>query len=234
MEEKGFRNKKGALPALPEDFSFPEKESGIKAKIAGFSSHLFGIIKLLLGICLLPFVYSTTLAFLNEGNALGKTLNSYFFGGIIGFLAVYLFIYEPAIVYNKGQKILAAGFGFFTPLERVAPYLLLVYTLILFAVYALYSFFDRRPEPLKYFIFLFGFSFALHLVFSAKSLRSRQSDFLKSNYIFGFSFLYIINFAILAFGLSSFFNKFSFVNFCNQSFQLARGIFYVVFKQLFL
>lgn len=201
---------------------------------AGLSHKTFGIIKLILGVCLLPFVYSVTVAFLNELSLLEKTISHYFFGGIIGFLIIYLFIYEPTIIYNKGQKILEAIFRFFTPLVKVAPYLLPIHTIILFFIYSLYSLFSKSFGSVKYFVLLFGFSIGLHLVFSAKSLRSRQSDFLKANYIFGFSFIYIVNLAILAFGFSLIFNSFSFVNFCNNSFQIGRNIFAGIFKQLFL
>ena len=218
-----------------EEKEFPKSESGgLKSKLSGLYNRSFGIIKLILGVCLLPFVYSATMAFLNEGMALDKAANAYFFSGIIGFLIVYLFVYEPVIIYTKGQKILELIFRFFTPLVKVAPYLLPIYTILLLVFYPLYTLLDKSANPLKAFMFLFGFSIAMHLVFSARSLRSKQGDFLKSNYIFGFSFVYILNIAILALGLSLFFAKFSFVNFCNQTFQLAQAVFSAVFRQLFL
>jgi len=83
-------------------------------------------------------------------------------------------------------------------------------------------------------MFLFGFSIALHLVFSARSIRSKKGDFLKANYIFGFAFIYIVNVFILALGVSLIFQDFSFIDFFNASFQIAKGIFSAVVKQLFL
>jgi len=207
---------------------------GASSKLSVFTGRIFGIIKFILGICLLPFVYSTTIVFLSECGVLEKTINQYFFAGAIAFLIIYLFIYEPVKLYNKGQKILEAVFRFFTPLVKVAPYLLPIYTIILLFIYFLYSLINKSPDAVRYFILLFGFTIALHLVFSAKSLRSRQGDFLKANYIFGFSFLYIINLAILAFAFNLIFKPYSFVNFCNQSFQVAKTIFSSIFKQLFL
>jgi len=211
-----------------------KKEIDFSAKSAGFSSRIFGIIKFILGICLLPFVYSTSVSFLNEFAVLEKSLQDYFWTGIISLLILYLFIWEPVIIYVKGQKLLELIFSFFRPLVRVAPYLLPIYTIVLFMVYGVLSLVFKSPDLVNVFIFLFGFSIGLHLVFSAKSLRGKQEDFLKSNYIFGFSFLYIINLAILSFCLSAIINAFSFVNFSNNSFQMAKGIFSAVFKQLFL
>ncbi|MEI6631788.1 MAG: hypothetical protein WCL25_04155 [bacterium] len=219
-----------------EEKEFPKSESAgsLKSKLGGLYNRSFSIIKLILGICLLPFVYSATRAFLNEGSVLDKATSSYFYSGLVSFLVVYLFIYEPVIIYARGQKILEAIFRFFTPLVKVAPYLLPIYTILLLVLYPLYVNFNKSANTLRIFMLLIGFSIALHLVFSAKSLRSKQGDFLKSNYIFGFSFVYIINIAILALGFSLFFPKYSFVNFCNQTFELAQGIFTAVLKQLFL
>ncbi len=149
-------------------------------------------------------------------------------------MVVYLFIYEPVRIYNRGHKILENIFRFFAPLVKVAPYLLPIYTIILFPLCGLFLLVSKNSSAIEYFVFLFGFSIALHLVFSAKTLRSRKGDLLKWNYIFGFSFVYIVNLIILAFGLNILFDKFSFVSFCNNSFQVAGSIFHAVFRQLFL
>jgi len=232
-----------------EDNILPEP-SGISSIRAGLSNKAFGIIKFILGICLLPFVYTSSVSFINEFTLIERPLQNYFWSGIITFLFIYLFIWEPVIIYTKGQKLLELVFSFFKPLVRVAPYLLPIYTIVLFIVYGILSFVfgsafctggasalgrgGKSSAPTNYFIFLFGFSMGLHLVFSAKSIRSRKNDFLKGNYIFGFSFVYIINVLLLTFCLNLVFDKFSFVNFFNNSFQIAKDIFYAVFKQLFL
>jgi hypothetical protein len=211
-----------------------KKEIDFLPKSAGLSSRVFSIIKFILGICLLPFVYSSTVSFLNEFTVLEKSLQNYFWAGIISLLILYLFIWEPVIIYAKGQKLLELIFSFFRPLVRVAPYLLPIYTIVLFIIYGVLSLIFKPQDLVNAFLFLFGFSIGLHLVFSAKSLRSKQEDFLKANYIFGFSFLYLINLALLSFALSLIFNAFSFVNFSNNSFQIAKDIFGAIFKQLFL
>lgn len=210
------------------------KASGISSPISGLSNKAFGIIKLILGVCLLLFVYSSSVAFLNEFSLVEKTLQNYFWSGITAFLIIYLFIWEPLIIYARGQKLLELIFSFFKPLVRVAPYLLPIYTIVLFILYWILSYTVKSGKLINYFLFLFGFSIILHLIFSAKSIRSKQGDFLKANYIFGFSFIYITNLLLLAFCLNLVFEKFSFVNFFNNSFQTAKNIFSTIFKQLFL
>lgn len=212
----------------------PKVMSGISGKLSDFYNKSFGVIKFILGVCLLPLVYSSTLAFLNELTLLKQAPQNCFWSGIISFLLIYLFVWEPAAVYAKGHKLLEIIFKFFTPLVKVAPYLLPIYTIVLFLLYLLFSIFIKEGWLLQYTIFLFGFSIALHLVFSAKSVRSKKGDFLKANYIFGFSFVWITNVMLLAFFTNFIFQEFSFVNFCNNSFSTAGDIFYAVFKQLFL
>jgi len=230
MAEKGFPAKFDSDQAEPG----PVSGGGLREKLAGASSRAFAVTKLILGICLLPFVYSLTLAFIEEAKTLPLEALGDFVAGIVTFLVVYLFVWEPVRVYLRGQKILQTVFSFFSPLVRVAPYLLPIYTLLCFAFYGLVALFDRSGRTLGIFVFLFGFTIALHLVFSAKSLRGRKGDFLKSNYIFGFSFVYLVNLLMLGFGMSLVFAKFSFVRLCNQSYQIAAGLLYGAVKQLFL
>ncbi len=216
-----------------ENRPLPKFDAG-PAKIPGLSAKAFGVIKFILGICLLPFVYSSSVSFLNEFGALDKAAQNNFWAGLITLLIIYLFVWEPAIIYAKGQRILEIVFTFFRPLVRVAPYLLPIYTLILFLGYWVLSFFIHSGHLLSTFLFLFGFSLGLHLIFGAKSLRTKQEDFLKANYLFGFSFVYLLNLFLAALILNLVFAKFSLVNFLNNSFQTARGVFEAVFRQLFL
>ncbi|MDP3732165.1 MAG: hypothetical protein Q8R31_03930 [Candidatus Omnitrophota bacterium] len=212
----------------------PEPSMGGAPKMAAFYHRALGIVKFIIGICLLPFVYSVSAAFLNEFNAVEKLFQNYFWAGVISFIIIYLFVYEPAIIYKKGQRLLEIVFKFFKPLVRVAPYLLPIYTIVIFIIYLIFPFAFKTKESVGYLIFLFSFSLTLHLIFGAKSVRSKQGDFLKANYIFGFSFVYILDLALLAFCLNIIFKEFSFVNFFNNSFQIGKNIVYAIFKQLFL
>ncbi len=232
MEKTESLKKRDVKPAPPDkESSFGE---GIKSNISNLSNWFFGFTKFILGVCLLPFVCSLTLAFINELSRIDKLSQDYFWLGVISLITVHLLIWEPAIIYNRGHKILELVFSYFKPLVKVAPYLLPIYTIVLFLLYLILSLFVKSPELLRHFIFLFSFTTAMHLVFSAKTLRSKKNDFLKGNYIFGFAFVYLINLMILSFFLNIIFDKFSFVNFSNQSFLIAKGIFNFLFRQLFL
>jgi len=223
---------------LFKDSPLPKEPAGISgdfsSKFSGLSSKAFGIIKFILGIVLLPFVYSSVVSFLNEFGLVDRNLQGVFWRGVICFLAIYLFIWEPAAIYNKGHKLLEIVFSFFKPMVNVAPFLLPIYTILVFIIYGLLSLVIKSAWLLEYALFLIGFSAILHLVFSAKAIRTKKGDFLKGNYIFGFSFIFILNLTLLASGFSPMFKEFSFVNFCNIYFCIAGKIFYAVFKQLFI
>jgi hypothetical protein len=216
------------LPPLEE----ARPPSKIKAFFGKVFSRAFDILKFIFGLLLLPFVYAGTVSFLGQLTVIDKPLERYFWSGVITFLVIYLFILEPTKVYTRGQKILEALFSFFKPLVRVAPYLLPIYGLLIFGIYLIIAIFTK--SFLGYFLFLFGMSLCLHLVFSSRSLRSKQGGFLHGNYIFAFSFIYILNVTIAAACFNILFERVSFVGFCNNAFQLSCGIISAIFKQLFV
>lgn len=215
-----------------------KKSPNLDISQATKSSEIFerfpGILKFILGILLLPFVYSFTRAFIDEFLLLGRLIQINFLAGIVCFLIIYLFIWEPKIFYKSGQRFLEVIFHFFAGLVKVAPFVLPIYTIILFLLYFLTPFIGKSQELNNYFVLLIGFSTIFHLVFSAESLKSSQAGYLKANYIFGICLIYIINIILLSFGFNLIFKEFSFVTFFNHSFEIAASIFQTIFSQLFL
>jgi len=238
MAKKEFPEKFPPKAPKIKDDSAPKDSSSLfgdfSSKFSGLSSKLFGVVKFLLAVFILPFVFSSAVSFLNEFSLVDKILQKFFWNGAITFLAIYLFVWEPAAIYNQGHKFLELIFGFLKPMFHVAPFLLPIYTILIFIIYGLASLWTKDGRLLDYTIFLAGFSIVLHLVFAAKTIRTKKGDFLKANYIFGFSFIFIVNLILLSACFSLVFKGFSFVNFCNISFTIAKSIFYAVFKQLFV
>jgi hypothetical protein len=224
IQEKPAANE-GGIGGLLGDFS---------SKLSGFSSKFFGIVKFILAIILLPLLYSAFVSFINEFGQINPGLQKVFYAGVASFLAIYLFVWEPAVIYNRGHKLMEASFGFFKPMVNVAPFLLPIYTLFIFIIYGILAYWVKGDGLLQYALFLIGFTIILHLVFASKTIRSKKGDFLKANYIFSSCFIFILNLSILALGLSFIFQDFSFVNFCNASFNTFQDILQAVFKQLFV
>lgn len=210
-------------------FSEIKPPSGGKLK-----EFLLTFLKFVIAVCLLPITYAVSVSFRQELLKLSLEVISPFIWGIVSFLGFYLFIWEPAILFNKGQRILEVIFRFFAPLVKVAPFVLPIYTIIIFIVYfILIPFVDMQKfEPA--FLFAIGFSLSFHLVFAAKTLSSKQKDFLKVSYIFGFSWVYILDSLLLAFFFNLAFENFSFLAFFNNSYEITKNIYLAAFSQLFL
>lgn len=202
--------------------------------VSAVSPKVLGILEVVLGVALLPFVYGASVAFGAEFFLMQKSAQAYFCAGVGAFLAVYFFILEPEAVYIAGQEAITHVFGFFKPMVNIAPYLLPIYTIAVFFIYKLIALFKPSNVLLYYTIFIFGVTSALHLVFSARSIRSKGDDFLKGDYIFGVSSIYIINLMILSLFLGVMLKEFSFVNFCVGAYSIGKGIFAALFRQLFV
>ena len=205
-----------------------------KPKVQHIINRVLSVLKLVLGLCFLAFVYTGSVGFLQELKQADKRLQDDFWSGIITFVVIYLFFWEPAKVYLKGQKILTVLFKFFAPLVKFAPYVLPIYTIIIFALYPLAHMFSKDPLVTEYFIFFAGLTLALHLVMTAKTLRSKPGDFLKANYIFGFSLVYILNLLLVAICFQLILDKFSFYHFYQGAYAESQRIWHAVFKQIFI
>ena len=232
MEKKELPNKK-PLDKKPQDAQAkPEAKSS--GKLKAILNRTADIIKLIFGICLLPFVYFLTESFLMQFSGLDSLLQSYFWAGVATLLLVHLFIWEPAIIYNRGHRLLEVVFNFFQPLVKFAPYVFPIYTLIVFMVYALLSLFIQDSWFLQYALYFLGLTFALHLIFVSRTVRSKKGDILMSNYIFSFSFIYIVDICLFSFLLSLAVKDYSFAKFVVYGFSAAAEVFKAVFNQLFL
>jgi hypothetical protein len=199
------------------------------------ANKIISILKLIFAVLLLPVTIAASFGFAKEIVVLGQPLVNFFLWGIFAFLILYHLIWEPAIVYQKGQRVVEVIFSFFAPLVKVASFCLPIYTLLILIAYWLLS---LLIEPLKnsvnYFIILASFFLAMHIVFTAKSLKSRQADFLKANYFFALEFIYLINICLTAGLFNIIFNDFSFLQFFRSTCQNTQNIISPVFNQLFV
>ena len=223
-----------STPGLNRGGGVKPPPSGFSAKLRDLGSKLLSIFKLLCGLTLLAFVYAGSRGFFTKFRLADAGLQTCFWSGIVSFIIFYLFVYEPAVIYRKGQNILAFVFKFFSPMVKVAPFVLPIYSIIVFACYPLLRLITTANDAAGYVVFLGGFTWMLHLVFTARTLRSRTGDFLKANYIFGFSLIYILNLLLIAFCLSLIVDKFSFVQFFQSSFEAARDLWMTVTRQIFV
>ena len=198
------------------------------------SSSALRVLKAIILVIVLPWVYSFSSGFIAELLKIDYQTYSLFTLGIISFLVFYLFLFDLGEVYKKGQRITEVTFRFISPIVKTAPYVIPIYSVLLFLIYGFLSLFIQSIQFFNVFIFLLGFTIVFHLVWTARVLHSRKDDFLMINYLFSFSIIYILNILLLAFGFSALSQNFSWVSFSRSSFQICKEIFSFLFTQLFL
>ena len=157
-----------------------------------------------------------------------------FIRGIVVYLFLYLFLYEFQPVYQYGQNMVTVIFRFFSPLVKVAPFVLPIFSLMALVVFYFSTFIFRSKEIGYAFMFLVSFMFTMHMVSTAKALRSRDNNAAKPDYFFSISLIYAINIFILALMFDLILPDFSFPDFFKTATGMTGHIYKSAFNQLFV
>lgn len=216
------------------------------------------ILRFIVSILLIPACVAVTMNFY-KGIIGIKSVSGPSFLFIVGALAysvTHLVLFKLNFLYVLGHELTHAIATFFsggkiagfkvsskggsvqtsTPNSFVmlAPYLIPGYTVFITIVYFGLSFFMNVSRCSNLFIFLVGFTTMFHLAYTAESIRDKQSDLIKTGYLFSISFIYIIN-MIIVFGIISlFFTEVDFFDFLSGSFESSKKFYYSFWRQLFL
>lgn len=216
------------------------------------------IIKVLIGILLLPVTVAVTLAFSGQLSQIQEFqgLAGYFLKGVIIYLITHLILYKPSYFYVLGHEIAHAlatlvcggrvssfsvsgrGGGVLTTKSNffiaLFPYFFPTYTIFFWLVYLLLSVFRDVSAYVPHFLFLVGFSLTLHLVMTIDALKVKQSDIFKTGYLFSVSLIYVLNIFLVSFILSLVFKDFIFSAFFHSTLDQAGNIYYAIYEYLFL
>lgn len=116
----------------------------------------------------------------------------------------------------------------------LAPYLMPIYTVSIAILYFILSFYIDISSYSGIFIFFIGFTLMMHLVYTAESMRQKQSDLIKTGYFYSISFIYIANLIIVFLIISLLFKEASFVDFISEIYERTRDFYFSFWKQFFL
>jgi len=215
------------------------------------------ILKILIGIFLLPVAWAVSVAFIGQLSQLQKlsSFSNYFLNGVIIYLIMHLVFYKPNYFYVLGHevthaistlicggkvssiKVSSKGGSVSTNKSNsfisLFPYFFPIYTILFWLVYYVLSICWNMAAYRPYFLFLAGFSLALHLLMTVDSLKVKQSDIFKTGYLFSMSIIYIINILLVSFILSLVFQDFSFSQFFYSSLHNSGSIYYITYEHLF-
>lgn len=206
----------------------------------------------------MPACVAVTLSFYKEMSSIKgvSELGMIFILGAFSYSILHLFLFKLDFLYVLGHEAMHAIATFFsggkvtgikvsskegsvkttTPnfFVILSPYLIPVYAVITALLYFALSFFTDVSKLSSYFIFFIGFTLMFHLVYTAASIREKQSDLIKTGYLFSILFIYIVNIVIVFFIISVLLPKASFFDFISASAEKSKQFYYNFWKQLFL
>jgi hypothetical protein len=193
----------------------------------------FVVLKFLFAVLILPLVIASTFAFQNELVKFEPALRDALSWGMFSYIILKFFVYDFGIVYAFGQRLVTAAFQFLKPLVNAAPYVFPVYSMLVLAVYAVMSWMGGLDTWRTVFLFLFSFTFSMHIILTAQDLYNKDSSAGKPTYFFGMSLVYILDVFLMALLASLVLPGFSFPTFFNDLTGASGNIYKVVIGQLF-
>ena len=219
---------------------------------------IFTVFRVIISIVLLPVCVAVTMSFYKGIFAIKSVSDSglIFILGAFLYSLLHLLLFKLDFLYILGHELMHVIATLFsggkakdmkvsnkegsvkttTPnfLVVIAPYLIPGYTVLIAVLYFIVSFFTDVTKYYSIFIFLIGFTLMMHLSYTAQSVREKQSDLIRSGYVFSVSFLYVVNLIIVFLILSFVFKEISFFEFLSSSYEKSKGFYYFFWKQLFL
>lgn len=179
-------------------------------------------LKFIIGLTLLPACYGYSAEFLRVISAIYKNPGTYwgiFAGGGATYILVHTFLPKPMLAHifghelthalfaklfgwkvkslkasNSSGQVKLSGSNFIVTL---APYFFPLYSFIVLLVYMGTILFDYDKGFYPYFLFLTGFTIALHILMTIESLRADQPDIKEGGLVFSAPLIYLGNLLVM-------------------------------------
>lgn len=196
--------------------------------------HFLNILKLIFAFLLIPLTAVITISFSKSLNGLAHVNTHSFWLGVLIYVVVHAFIFEPQGIYEFGQKIGNSLFKFYPPLANVGTRILPVYTLLSLILFCFVQLFYKKTGYETSFMFLAGFTLALHIILTAKELREENKSAVSPNYLLFIQLIYIFIILLTAVIFTFVVPKFSFASFFYSAAGLTKETYLMIFRQLFV
>jgi len=212
-------------------------------------------LKLIIGVLSVPIAVGVTIAFYKNLiliSALSSSL-SFFLWGIASYAALHLLFYKPTYLYVLGHEAVHAGIAWIfggkvksfkvsekggsvgtdksNTIIELSPYFVPIYAIIITLIYFIIA--SSYNINGSVFIFLIGFTLAFHMISTIEVMKIRQPDIVKSGYFFSIIVVYAFNIIVIALMFSLMFHDFSAKKFFIDSWNMTKGAYIAVWKQLF-
>jgi hypothetical protein len=114
---------------------------------------------------------------------------------------------------------------------ELGPYFIPIYAIIITVVYFVVA--SSYSINGGLFVFLIGFTLAMHMISTIEVMKIRQPDIVKSGYLFSIVTVYILNIVVISFIFSLMFQTFSMQKFFIDLWGQSKYIYVAVYRQLF-
>jgi len=215
------------------------------------------IVKYLIGALLIPPAIAFSKTFYLELSRLDylNVRMHIFIWGIVIYMLMHILLYKPVYLYtlghesihavatwlcgghitsfhvsNEGGSVSTSKSNFFIELS---PYFVPVYTILLILVTPFIKSKLANVQILSLYMFFLGFTLGMHLIMTAEAIKLRQTDILKSGYIFSFILIFIGNVIIVFLILSIFNSALSFKAYFLKSLICSKNIYLAVWNKFF-
>ncbi len=192
------------------------------------------MIKLILAILILPFVIVCAIGFQEHLANYPEIYKKFFLWGMGAFLLSFLFIHQLWTMYEFGQKITSGIFKFLSPLDRFFSNIVPFYLVIVIAGFYITKNFFNLDSYDHYFIFFTGFTFCMHVLITAQDLQEKEKTFVKPDYFFMMSIIFILNIFLIIALLDLVVGRLTFPVFFKSLIKESEHMYFFTLKKIFL
>ena len=190
------------------------------------------IFKLILAVFILPLMIACSVSFSRQILIEDKFANAMIWG-FGSYLIMHLFIVAPKGLFNFHKKMMGDLFKFYLPLSTVMPYLLPLYSTLLFVAFYFVKMFWHQNQTELILVYFIGFFFTMHIILIAQDLYENDSSSLKPTYFLGIGLAYILNIVIFLGILALVLPQFPLKAFFQNFFHISKDIYKAASQQLF-
>ncbi|MDP8212315.1 MAG: hypothetical protein P9X22_03365 [Candidatus Zapsychrus exili] len=176
------------------------------------------VIKISFSIFVLPVIFATTAVFYKHIDNFPGLYRNSFVNGVVTFVLCYLFLHSFSKIYDIIKKGIESAVQFTAPFNGILANIIPVFLLVVLGFFYLSEVVMDQSKYNHMFIFLTGFTFAFHIVLSARALRGNETGLGKLGYFFTIGIIFLSNVTMLVFVLDKIFDQAFFMRFVRTSF----------------
>ena len=204
-----------------------------KKSQSSFRNGIAEFVKFIFFVLMIPLIAAVTISFQKELSELKSVYHHSFEWGVFSYAVLYFFLCDLVWIYKFGQSVSAEILRFWDPLAKVMPYIFPIYTVLTVgAYYIVVRILGMGPNQ-GWWFFVMGFTFAMHLIMTARELYEEDISLYKPNYLFEMTLVYILDVFLMVQLLNATAWKFSLVAFAQTVADLTRDFYTIIYLKFF-